>query len=242
MSFSEPIPAAALTLDIEDLAEPAFGVDWQHRIVAWNRAAHSYFEMDASVVLGQLCHVVLRTHRARPCQYCPVEHTCLHANNADEGDAADENTLASVAEAISTEAVEDHRQRFQSEALPMIGVVGHTPTGEICIVHVVPNASPTPSHVAHDARPVSRRAHQPTPLVVGGHQPNHLGAAPLPRLTSAERRILYLLAEGHTTTQIAASLSITLATTRNHIAHILMKVGASTRLEAVATAKHLGLM
>lgn len=55
-------------------------------------------------------------------------------------------------------------------------------------------------------------------------------------LTPRERRILELLVEGTTTVDIAAVLSIAVATTRNHVQAIMNKLGAHTRLEAVAIA------
>jgi PAS domain S-box-containing protein len=52
-------------------------------------------------------------------------------------------------------------------------------------------------------------------------------------LTSREREILRLMAGGLTTSAIADKLCISQTTVRNHIQHILAKVGAHSRLEAV---------
>lgn len=55
-------------------------------------------------------------------------------------------------------------------------------------------------------------------------------------LSSREREVLCLLAEGASTTQIARRLYISPATARNHIQHILARLRVSSRLEAVTLA------
>ena len=60
-------------------------------------------------------------------------------------------------------------------------------------------------------------------------------------LTPREREVLGHLADGHTTREIATLLSITVPTVRNHIDHILHKLHAHSRLEAVAVSRRLGL-
>jgi PAS domain S-box-containing protein len=53
-------------------------------------------------------------------------------------------------------------------------------------------------------------------------------------LTAREREILGLIAGGLTTSAIADKLCISHTTVRNHIQHILAKLGAHSRLEAVS--------
>ncbi len=55
-------------------------------------------------------------------------------------------------------------------------------------------------------------------------------------LTQREREVLILLAEGATTREISARLFISLNTTRNHVQRLIGKLGAHSRLEAVAAA------
>ena len=55
-------------------------------------------------------------------------------------------------------------------------------------------------------------------------------------LTSRERQILRAIASGQTTPQIAAQLVVSPHTVRKHVEHILQKLGAHTRSEAVAVA------
>jgi PAS domain S-box-containing protein len=69
----------------------------------------------------------------------------------------------------------------------------------------------------------------------GGRTPDH-------RLTPRQREILEELGHGHSTEQIAKKLSISRETVRNHIRHILQRLGARSRLEAVAIAYRDGLL
>jgi DNA-binding NarL/FixJ family response regulator len=60
-------------------------------------------------------------------------------------------------------------------------------------------------------------------------------------LTAREQQILQLLAEGCAAAAISRELCISRATVRNHIQHILTKLGLHSKLEAVAYAyrRHL---
>jgi DNA-binding CsgD family transcriptional regulator len=64
--------------------------------------------------------------------------------------------------------------------------------------------------------------------------------APSLSLSEREREVLRLLASGRRTRDIADQLCISPATVRNHIQHILEKLGAHTRLEALAVAYRPG--
>jgi PAS domain S-box-containing protein len=57
------------------------------------------------------------------------------------------------------------------------------------------------------------------------------------RLTRRQHEILELIAEGESTDQIAADLHLSRETVRNHVRHILQRLGTSSRLEAVALAR-----
>ena len=61
-------------------------------------------------------------------------------------------------------------------------------------------------------------------------------------LTPREQQILLLLAEGLTATAISGQLYISRATVRNHIQHILAKLGLHSKIEAVAYAYRHGLI
>lgn len=65
---------------------------------------------------------------------------------------------------------------------------------------------------------------------------------PVEPLTARELEVLQLLAEGSSTSQASDKLGISSATLRAHVQAILRKLGAHSRLEAVAEAARLGVI
>jgi DNA-binding NarL/FixJ family response regulator len=61
-------------------------------------------------------------------------------------------------------------------------------------------------------------------------------------LSQREKEVLLLIAKGNTNREIAAALVISEHTARNHVTHILDKLGLSRRSEAAAFAAKLGLL
>jgi DNA-binding NarL/FixJ family response regulator len=64
----------------------------------------------------------------------------------------------------------------------------------------------------------------------------------LRELSAREREVLVRLAHGDTNRQIAEHLVISEATARNHVSHVLEKLGLSRRSEAAALAARLRLL
>jgi DNA-binding NarL/FixJ family response regulator len=62
------------------------------------------------------------------------------------------------------------------------------------------------------------------------------------RLTARELDVLRALAKGSSTSKIAALLHICGTTVNNHVQHILAKLDAHSRLEAIRRAEHAGLI
>ena len=61
-------------------------------------------------------------------------------------------------------------------------------------------------------------------------------------LTDRELEVLRLLAAGMANQQIAQELVVALETAKKHVSHILGKLGAANRTQAVARARELGLL
>jgi DNA-binding CsgD family transcriptional regulator len=62
------------------------------------------------------------------------------------------------------------------------------------------------------------------------------------QLTARELEVLVLLAAGMPNPRIAEQLVVTLDTVKKHVSHLLGKLGAANRTEAVTRARQLGLI
>jgi DNA-binding NarL/FixJ family response regulator len=63
-----------------------------------------------------------------------------------------------------------------------------------------------------------------------------------PSLSARELEVLRLMASGHSTTDIAETLNLSVHTTRNHVRNLMSKLGAHSRLDAVVSAARIGLI
>lgn len=117
-----------------------------------------------------------------------------------------------------------HARDGASKSLENSVLVVEGPDSAFHVVHMVreaPTAQPVP-------RPKAQPAATTEPLVES--------------LTRRELEVLRLLAEGATIDEIAASLTISVLTARNHTANIGRKLGAHSRLETVLIAMRHGLV
>jgi len=62
-----------------------------------------------------------------------------------------------------------------------------------------------------------------------------------PELTDREREILHLIAQGHSNTEIADQLLVSLKTVRNHVSNIYSKLQVADRAQAIVRARAAGL-
>lgn len=74
------------------------------------------------------------------------------------------------------------------------------------------------------------------------HQEKAPAPEPHPHLTPRQNEVLHLIAEGHSTMQIADILSISVETTRNHVRRMLRALDAHSRVEAIAVAHRDGIL
>ena len=66
--------------------------------------------------------------------------------------------------------------------------------------------------------------------------------ASVKRLTPRELEVLGLMKQGLSNRQIAQDLAISLGTVKNHVEHIIAKLGVSDRTQAVVRALELGIL
>ena len=99
------------------------------------------------------------------------------------------------------------------------------------------------------SRPPPRSRSATWPGSSGPSAPGDQRAIPVPcragivdPLTSRELEVLEMLAAGRSNQAIAGELVVTLDTVKKHVGHVLGKLGAANRTEAVARARELNLL
>ena len=153
----------------------------------------------------------------------------MAANSGDEGGA-----VAALAGALVLACPQGQVRVFADEGPPMAALLGRLiaaqRTGRAAAT--VPLECLARLQRAFDAGP-STPDHRPgTAAVPGIVEP----------LTSRELEVLQLLAAGMPNQGIARQLVVSLDTVKKHVSHILGKLGAASRTEAVARAHQLGLI
>ena len=80
--------------------------------------------------------------------------------------------------------------------------------------------------------------------IVPDARPGNVTAVPglVEQLTSRELEVLQMLAAGRSNQAIASQLVVTLDTVKKHVSHVLGKLGATNRTEAVSRARELSLI
>jgi LuxR family transcriptional regulator, maltose regulon positive regulatory protein len=175
----------------------------------------------------------------------------LHAAAADQGrvdsvietralqalalaaDGAGGPAVSTLAEALALGYPEGYVRVFADEGAPMRALLGHVAASRRA--HESTARSIPASYLARIGRACDLKPAEPetaTAAVPGLAEP----------LTSREREVLRLLAEGQANRDIAAALVVTLDTVKRHVSHILAKLGAVNRTEAVARARELDLI
>lgn len=209
---------------IEATADAAFAVDEAGRISAWNNAAAQLFGSSEGEAIGLRCHNILQ---------CTTD---------DEIAASENCAIARTAKINRPLANFDLRLQ--------------TKTGKLwCNLStlIVKDAASGARHTIYIVRPreVRKRLEQALSEFVRTHAGSGWNGAfrvssPAPPsavpLTSREIEVLRSLAKGRSTKVIANQLNISSATVNNHIKHILTKLDAHTRLEAIRHAESAGVI
>jgi DNA-binding CsgD family transcriptional regulator len=202
--------------------EPALAAGGDGRICCWNRQAVEFTGIGAAEAMGRHCGAVLCGRDAAGNPICGEACRVLEAANGGLAVAP----------------------------FPMEVVTGKGPAWVSVSTLFSSNPGMRLVHLFRGAEARGRleqMTHQMVALVGGltGRGVEELLASEGHRvesteLTAQERRVLRLLARGVRTPGIASQLGVSEATVRNHVHHILAKLGAHSRLEAVLKAAGSG--
>lgn len=211
---------------VEGTADAAFAIDPNGLIAAWNGSAAEVFGFSAQDAIGKYCSDVVRgiDECGRACS-----NDCSVRQQARNG-----SPLKSYDVQVSANG---ERRWFNVSVL---------------IVESTESMAPYTVHLARPADLQKRFELLMRDFVVNE---TNLPSVNVEQILSAKRthtrftdlskremEILRLLAKGETTAKIASVLFISKTTVNNHIQHILKKLGAHTRLEAVRRAEQARLI
>jgi ATP/maltotriose-dependent transcriptional regulator MalT len=144
--------------------------------------------------------------------------------------------VTTLAEALTLAGLRGYVRVFADEGPPMRALLGR-------IVAAYRAGQPSAGAIpfSHLARVVQAFDGKPT---VPGSAPAAAAGLPglIDPLTGRELQVLAMLAAGEPNQAIANELFVTLFTVKKHVSHLLGKLGAANRTEAVARARDLGLI
>ena len=144
--------------------------------------------------------------------------------------------MAALVEALTLSCPQGHVRVFADEGPPMGALLGR-----LVAAHRAKQAPARPIPLSCLARLV--QAFDGKLNAAAAPRPE-LGAVPglIEPLTGRELEVLRLLAAGRSNQRIAHDLVVALDTVKKHVTHVLGKLGAANRTEAVARARDLGLI
>lgn len=211
---------------IDSTGDPAFAVDSEGAIAAWNSGAEKLFGRPASEALGQACGAVIggRDECGVVCSdNCTVRQAIENQHTVGNFDlevgTANGRQWCNVSVLSTTD-----NGSTRSIALHIVRPIDLRKRLEILVRDfVVSSTSVTPENAV--AMISSTRA-----------------PAKDAQLSARELEILRALARGQSSKSIGAQLHISTTTVNNHVQHILKKLNAHNRLEAIRRAEHAGLI
>jgi LuxR family maltose regulon positive regulatory protein len=144
--------------------------------------------------------------------------------------------LAALAEALSLAAPEGYLRVFVDEGAPMAALLGKLTTAGAASVVVAGDIPPDEL-----ARLAEAFAGDGAPI---GEHGGRAAVTPglIEPLSDRELEVLRLVAAGRSNREIADELVVVLDTVKKHVGHLLAKLGAANRTQAVARARELGLL
>jgi PAS domain S-box-containing protein len=205
---------------VEGTADPAFAVNGAGQITAWNSAAVQLFGFSETEAVGARCHQLLQ---------CGDDNGIFHPERC---------VIERVSQANHPQTNFDLRVQTKTgkQWCNLSTFIASDESGAHHAIHIV------------RPRELRKRLEQAMGEFVrtrtNGASVRSSEVVPSngARLTSRELEVLGSLAKGHTTKKIANQFNISAATVNNHIKHILTKLGAHSRLEAIRNAERAGVI
>jgi DNA-binding CsgD family transcriptional regulator len=197
-----------------------FAVDVKERIIFWNKACEQLLGISEEEALGRACYDVFQACDLSGQAFC---HPGCRLASLAQGGAAPEAFPVKLNPAPG-----------KSLKLSMrIALVPSPRLNLWTVVHMLRHGRHRDSGDSRGPSVGSSRSG----VVERKRRNGETSSAPPARpLTAREQEVLRLLAEGRTSAVISKKLCISPITVRNHIQHLISKLGTHSQLEAVAYA------
>jgi PAS domain S-box-containing protein len=211
---------------VDNTSDCAFAVDGAGKIAAWNSAAEAMFGLRPDEAVGMACGEILQgmdecgmvcsnecTVQQSVRKHHPIRNFDLRVQTVQGRQWCNVSVLIAE-EATSTVPYSIH----------IVRLVDTRKRLEILVRDFVVTETGLPAEQAATLISTTRAPSRDT------------------ELSEREVEILRMLAKGATTAAISEELHISRTTVNNHVQHILRKLDAHTRLEAIRRAEHAGLI
>lgn len=223
----------SITTMLSRTADGAMLADEQGTVVLWNKAAERLLGFRADDVLGRPCYEVMRGETLSGHPFCSLSCAVGHRLGCGGG--------------VRNFDIQTHTKGGKVIWLNVSSLpVPSKKKDRFLFVHLFRDIGKQ-AKVRHLVNELHSVLSTPDERPAPGAKPSSSPAPPsdtvpdipatLP-LSQREREILQHLALGERTARIADVLCISPATVRNHVQHICDKLGAHSRLEALAIAFH----
>lgn len=213
------------TLGAINTSDGLFAVDADQHVVFWNDSAEGLLGYSAAEVLDMPCYDVLGGRDAQNNRFC--RSNCPVVINARRGRTTSDYDVRSL-----TRYGEDRWVNVS------VMVLKRKQDRRPYVVHLLRDVTERRrvEELARRAMDALRELAADSEETAASDEFPDSRPTPLPALSPREREVLRLLALGFSTQQIAEHLGISPVTARNHITHVISKLGARTRLQAVLYA------
>jgi PAS domain S-box-containing protein len=211
---------------VDGTADPAFALDPHGIIVAWNKAAEELFGLEEKKAIGSSCR------------------------NAIQG--VDECGMACTENCTIQQRARNHQPLKNYDIRVNANGKRQWCNVSVIIVEGFHSRNPYTVHIVRQSDIQKRFELLVKDFVISETSlpsvnvteilSSKTAPSSVTDLTKREIEILKLLSKGNNTAQITEKLFISKATANNHIQHIMKKLAAHSRLEAVRRAEQAGLI
>lgn len=204
-------------------ADGVFAVDRRQRIILWNQGAARILGFERDEVLGKPCFEVIKGESPERRLFCT--DNCSVQRCMANGELVGDYDLLT--------ANKDGNHIWLNVSIIGVDRRANEPWTAVHIFRDI-----TARRKAQDlVRDIVERAAE----VMNGSKTERKPAPELSKLSPRELEVLRLMTRGANSITIAKQLQISTSTARNHIQHILNKLGVHSTLQAVAYAHLQGI-